>query len=162
MPAAVAVDGAGADRAVGHLADDDVVALLARLRLGQAEARDVRRAEGRARDVDVHERMGLEPGGSLDGDDPLVGRLVRERRAGREVADRVDPSREVRCAPSTATRPRSVSAMPAASSPSAATSGPRPAREHEPVDLDLLAADAEGDRVVGARDVLDRGRRCAP
>ena len=90
MPAAVAVDGAGADRAVGHLADDDVVALLAGLRLGQAEARDVRQAEGRARDVDVHERMRLEAGGGLDGDDALVGGLVGERRAGREVADRVD------------------------------------------------------------------------
>ena len=36
---AVAVDGAGADRAVLHLADDDVVAGLARLLLGEPEAR---------------------------------------------------------------------------------------------------------------------------
>ena len=88
--AAVAVDGAGADGAVLDLADDDVVALLARLLLGEPEAGDVGRAERRARDVDVLDRVRLQPGGVLDGDDALVGRLVRERRAGDEVADRVD------------------------------------------------------------------------
>src|SRR4051812_49912012 len=41
---AVAVDRARADRAVLDLADDDVVALLARLLLGQPERADVRRA----------------------------------------------------------------------------------------------------------------------
>src|SRR5829696_9259691 len=60
---AVAVDGAGADRAVLQLADDDVEALLARLLLGQAEGRDVRRAERGARDVDLLERMRIHAGG---------------------------------------------------------------------------------------------------
>src|SRR5664280_3477890 len=50
---AVAVDGAAADRAVGNLADDDVVSLLARLLLGEPERANVRRAEGRPRDVNV-------------------------------------------------------------------------------------------------------------
>ena len=80
--AAVAVDRAGADRAVLDLADDDVLALLPRLLLGQAERADVGRAERRARDVDVLDRMRLEACGVLDGDDALVGRLVRERGAG--------------------------------------------------------------------------------
>ena len=87
---AVAVDGAGADRAVLDLADHDVDALLARLLLGQPERADLRRAERRARDVDVLDRVRLEPGGVLDGDHALVGGLVRERRARDEVADRVD------------------------------------------------------------------------
>ena len=90
QPRAVAVDGAAADGAVRDLADDDVVALLARLRLGQPERSDVGRAERRARDVDVGDRVGLQPGGVLGGDDALVGGLVGERRAGDEVADRVD------------------------------------------------------------------------
>src|SRR5437588_18262 len=47
----VAVDRAATDRAVRHLADDHVIALLSRLRLGEAERADVRRAESRARDV---------------------------------------------------------------------------------------------------------------
>ena len=58
QPGAVAVDGAGADGAVLDLADDDVVALLARLGLGEAEAGDVRGAEGGAGDVDVLDRVG--------------------------------------------------------------------------------------------------------
>ena len=53
----VAVDRARADRAVLELADDDVVAGVARLLLGQPERADVRRAERRARDVDVDERV---------------------------------------------------------------------------------------------------------
>jgi hypothetical protein len=76
---AVAVDRARADGAVLELADDDVEALLARLLLGQPERRDVRRAERRARDVDQLDRVRLEPGRVLDGDDALVGRLVGER-----------------------------------------------------------------------------------
>ena len=63
---------------------------LARLRLGQAEARHVRRAERRARDVDVLEPVGLHARRVLDRDDALVGRLVGERRTGDEIADRVD------------------------------------------------------------------------
>src|SRR4051794_33954342 len=69
--AAVAVDGAGADRAVLHLADHDVVAGLARLLLGETERADVRGAERRARDVEVLDRMRLLAGGGLDGDDAL-------------------------------------------------------------------------------------------
>src|SRR5919199_5571378 len=90
QPAAIAVDGPRADGAVLELADDDVVALLARLLLGQAEAADVRRAKGRARDVDVLERVRLHARGRLDRDDALVGGLVRQRRPVYEVADRVD------------------------------------------------------------------------
>ena len=90
MPRAVAVDGAGADRAVLDLADHDVDALLARLLLREAERADGRGAERRPRDVDVLDRVGLEAGGVLDGDDALVGGLVGERRAAHEVADRVD------------------------------------------------------------------------
>src|SRR4051812_16033554 len=87
--AAVAVDGAGADRAVVDLADDDVEALLPRLLLGEPERADVGRAERRPRDVDVLDRVGLHPRGVLDGDDALVGGLVGERGAAHEVADRV-------------------------------------------------------------------------
>src|SRR6185503_7843223 len=87
---AVAVHRAAADGAVLDLADHDVEALLARLLLGQAEGADVGRAERRARDVDVLDRVRLEAGGVLDGDDAFVGGLVGERRAGDEVADRVD------------------------------------------------------------------------
>ena len=88
--AAVAVDRAGADGAVLDLADGDVVAGLARLLLGQPEGGDVGRAERRARDVDVLDRVRLEAGRVLDGDDALVGGLVGERRARDEVADRLD------------------------------------------------------------------------
>src|SRR6187200_2935511 len=87
---AVAVDRPRADRAVLDLADDDVVAGLLGLLLGEAERADVRRAERRARDVGVLDRVRLLAGGVLDGDDALVGGLVRERWAGDEVADRVD------------------------------------------------------------------------
>ncbi len=59
QPGAVAVDGPRADRAVLDLADGDVVTLLARLRLGETEAGDVRRAERSPRDVDVLDRVGL-------------------------------------------------------------------------------------------------------
>src|SRR5215210_9040047 len=77
--AAVAVDRARPDRAVVDLADHDVEALLARLLLREPERADVRRAERRAGDVDVLDRMRLHAGRVLDGDDALVGRLVRER-----------------------------------------------------------------------------------
>src|SRR5262249_40568072 len=89
QPGAVAVDGPGADRAVLHLADGDVVTLLARLSLGETEAGDVRRAERGTRDVDVLDRMGLETGRVLACDHALVRGLVRERWAVDEVADRV-------------------------------------------------------------------------
>src|SRR3954463_5918006 len=55
--AAIAVDGAAADRAVLDLADREVEALLPRLPLGQPERADVGRAERRARDVDVLDRV---------------------------------------------------------------------------------------------------------
>src|SRR6185312_15127667 len=90
---AIAVDGSGTDGAVRHSADDDVVAGVLRLLLGEAERGDVRHAEGRARDVDVRDRMRRVPRDVLGGDDALVGGLVRERRAGDDVADRPNPSR---------------------------------------------------------------------
>ncbi len=55
---AVAVNGAGTDRAVWDFADRDVIPLRAGLFFGEAEARDVRGAERRAGDVDVADRMG--------------------------------------------------------------------------------------------------------
>src|ERR671916_1561561 len=87
---AVPVDGAGADRAVVDLAHHDVDALLAGLLLGEAERADRRGAERGARDVDVLDRVRLQPGGVLDGDHAFVGGLVGERRAEHQVADRVD------------------------------------------------------------------------
>ena len=125
---AVAVDDPAADRAVGHLADDHVVALLARLRLGQAERADVGRAEGGARDVHVGDRVRRQPGDVLRGDDALVGGLVRERGAGTRSPIAYTPARVVRIAPSTLTRPRSSSSTPASASPSPSTSAPRPAQ----------------------------------
>ena len=148
---AVAVDRARADGAVLDLADDDVVAGLLGLLLGQPERGDVRRAERRARDVDVDERVRRVPGGVLGGDDALVGGLVRERGAGDEVADRVDVRRaDVRSAPSTSMSPRSSSLTPAASSPRPSTSGPRPAAMTSQSTSPLLAA------------VGERHRRCRP
>ena len=88
---AVAVDGAGADRAVLDLADDDVDALLARLLLGEPERARRSGVQNVARGMSMYS-IGCvsQPGGVLDGDDALVGGLVRERGAGDEVADRVD------------------------------------------------------------------------
>src|SRR3954465_5656383 len=83
---AVAVDRAGPDRAVLDLADDDVVALLARLLLGQPERSGGGRAERRPGDVEVADRMSGQAGGVLDGDDALIRGLVGQRRAGDEVA----------------------------------------------------------------------------
>src|SRR5690606_4595566 len=88
--AGLAGDRRAADRAVGDLADDDVVALLLGLRLGQAERADVGAAERRPRDVDVADRMRLEALDVLGRDHALVGRLVRQGRTGDQVADRPD------------------------------------------------------------------------
>ncbi len=46
--------------------------------------------EGRAGDRVAVERVELLAGDRLGGDDALLLRLVGERRAGREIADRVD------------------------------------------------------------------------
>ena len=89
-PAAIAVDGRRADGAHRHLADDDVVARLARSLLGQPEAGDLRHAEGRCGNRRVVERMRVLAGGRLHRDHALLGSLVRQRRAGDDVADRVD------------------------------------------------------------------------
>src|SRR5207248_4332434 len=88
---AVAVDGAPADGSVGNLAHYHLVALLARLGLGQPKRAHVRLAEGRARHVHERERVRLLPGRVLYGDDALIGRLVRERGPGHQIADRIDP-----------------------------------------------------------------------
>ena len=80
----------GAHGAVLDLAHHDVVALVARLRLGEAEAGHVRGAEGGSGDVDVLDRVGRHPGGVLDGDHALVGGLVGQRGAVDDVPDRVD------------------------------------------------------------------------
>ena len=136
-------------------ADDDVVAGVDRLLLGEPEAADVRVAEGRARDVDVLDRVRLQAGGVLGGDDALVGGLVRERRAVHEVADRVDAGQR-----------RAHRAVDR----DVAVVGQRDARlleaepldvgraaggDDEPVGARRLAGDGERDRVVAGLDVLD-------
>ena len=157
---AVAVRRARADGAVLDLAGDDVVAGLLGLRLGQPERGDVRRAERRARDVDVDERVRRVPDRVLGGDDALVGRLVGERGAGDEVADRVDVRRRyVRSAPSTAMSPRSSSLTPGGVEPERLDVGAAARGDHEPVDLGRLVAVGERHAAVGALDVLDERAR---
>jgi hypothetical protein len=155
--AAVAVDGAGADRAVVDLADDDVEALLLRLLLGEAERADVGRAERRARDVDVLDRVRLHPGGVLDGDDALVGRLVGERGAAYEVADRID-ALDVRAERAVDVDHAAVVELDARLlEPEALDVGAAAGGDHEPVDLSGLVAVLEADLVVAGLDVLDLG-----
>ena len=77
-------------------------------------------------------------GGVLDGDDALVGGLVRERRAGDEVADRVEPCALVRSAPSTSIRPSSSSLTPASVEAEALDVGAAAGGDDEPVGLALL------------------------
>ena len=162
--AAVAVDGAGADRAVVDLADDDVEALLARLLLGEPERADVGRAERRARDVDVLDRVRLHPGGVLDGDDALVGGLVGERGAGDEVADRVDALDRRAQRAVDGDQAAVVELDAGLVEPEALDVGPAAGGDHEPVGLGRLVAVLEGDLVVAGLDVLDLGagvdRRC--
>ena len=125
---AVAVDRAGADGAVLDLADDDVVAGLAGLRLGEAE-RATFGVQNVARGMSGYS-IGcvVLAGGVLDGDDALVGGLVRERGAGDEVADRLDAlaARAQRAVDLDQAAARS-SSTPASSRPRPSTSGPRPA-----------------------------------
>ena len=156
---AVAVDRAGADGAVLDLADDDVVAgLLGLLPRSARSERDVGRAERRARDVDVGDRVRLQAGGVLDGDDALVGGLVGQRGAGDEVADGVDLGCDV--------LQRAVDLDQAALGEldaggveaealdvRAAAGG-----DDEPVGLAGSPPYAERDRVVAGVDVLDEGR----
>ncbi len=86
----VVVDGRAADPAELLLADLDVVARLLRRRLGQADAGDLRVAEGGAGDQVLVDRVGLGAGRVLDRDDALLGGLVGERLGVDQVADRVD------------------------------------------------------------------------
>ena len=75
----------------GNFDDLDVVAGVARLLLGEAERRDLRRAERRARHVAVvAERHGLGLADRLGGDDALGLGDVRELQLRRDIADRVD------------------------------------------------------------------------
>ena len=89
-PVAVAVDERRADASEREAPDDDVVATVLCLLLGEAEARHLRVAKGRRGNVVVGERVHLQAGGVLDGDDSLIGGLVRERRPVHHVSDRVD------------------------------------------------------------------------
>ena len=86
----VVVDGRAADAAELQLADLDVVPGLLRRRLGEADAGDLRVAEGGAGDEVLVDRVGLGAGGVLDRDDALLGGLVGERLGVDQVADRVD------------------------------------------------------------------------
>src|SRR3954471_6342047 len=152
--AAVAVDRAGPNGAVLDLADGDVVAGLARLLLGQPERRDVRVAEGRARDVDVLDRVRLEAGGVLDGDDPLVGGLVGQGRTADEVADGphavgAGAQRAVDLDEPVLTRLDARLVEPEPLDVGAAAGG-----DDEPVGLAGLALEGEGAARVGGLDVL--------
>ena len=85
--------------------------------------------------------MGAQPGRVLGRDDPLVGRLVGERRAGDEVADRVHPG---------------------------AAGAQRTVHPHEPPLVELHAGIGEAERLdVSAApgaddDVVDLGRHPQP
>src|SRR5215218_452726 len=156
---AVAVDRAGADRAVLDLADHDVDALLARLLLGQPERADGRGAERRARDVDVLDRVGLQPGGVLDGDHALVGGLVRERRAQDQVADRVDALRGGAQRAVDRDQAAVVELDAGLVEPERLDVGPAPGGDDEVVRLALLVAVGERDLVVVRLHVLDQRPR---
>ena len=126
---AVAVDGAGADGAVLDLADDDVVAgLLAPAASVRPKRRDVRRAERRARDVDVVERVRLAARrSSSTAMMPSSEALCASAGPGTRSPIAQSLRADVRSAPSTSIRPCSSSLTPASSSPRPSTSGPRPA-----------------------------------
>ena len=89
-PSVAAEDRRLAERGERELADRDVVAALARLRLGQADARHLglavgaRRAPGRSRSA------ASRPGHVLDGEDALGRGQVGEPRRRHHVADGVD------------------------------------------------------------------------
>src|SRR5215217_7084858 len=153
--AAVAVDRARADRAVVDLADHDVEALLARLLLREPERADVRGAERRARDVLVLDRVRLHAGGVLDGDDALVGRLVRERGAAHEVADRVHALQRRAQRAVDVDQPAVVELDPGLLEAEPFDVGTAAGRDHEPVDLRALIAVLELDGVALRLDVLD-------
>ncbi len=126
-----------------------------RLLLGEPETRDVRVAEGRARDVDVFDRMRRQAGGVLDGDDALVGRLVRECRAGNEIADRVRTRQ--RRAHRAVHRDQAPLGQRDARLLEAETLdvGRAPRGDDEVVRARLLACDGERHGVVGGLHVLD-------
>src|SRR5947207_3222057 len=129
LTAAVAIDRARTHGAHRDLADHHVMTGLLRLLLGEAEARHLRVAERGPRDVVVLDRVGIHPGRILHRDHALVGSLVGERRADRTRSPiAYTPFSDVRIAPSTSTWPvLSLTLIPASSSPSPSTSGPRPA-----------------------------------
>src|SRR6185437_10562173 len=66
----------------------ELAAGLPGLRLGQADARDLRLAIGAAGDLALVEAVHLEAGDGLDDDDALVLGLVRQHRRAGDVADR--------------------------------------------------------------------------
>src|SRR6476469_9103017 len=152
---AVAVDGAGADGAVLDLADHDVVAGLARLRLGQSERCDVGRAEGRAGHVDVLDRVGLQAGGVLDGDAALVGGLVRQRGAVHEVADRPHALEARALLAVDVDEAARVELDAGLLEPEALDVGPAAGGDDQPVGLALLVAVGERHRAVARLHVLD-------
>ena len=129
---------------------------LSRLRLGQAEARDVRSAECGAGDVDVDERVRRETGGRLDRDDPLVRRLVRKRGTRDQVADRVDAFARGALGAVDCDQPALAERYPGRLESQPGDVGAPADGEHQPVHLDLLARGCEAHRARGALDVLDR------
>ena len=135
--------------------DDDVVALLPGLRLGQTEAGDVWDAEGRPRNVDVLDRMRAQPGGVLDGDHALVGGLVGQRRPGHQVADRVDAVDPRAHASVDLDQPALAQLDAGRVESEGGDVRPAPGGDDEPVDLAGLVAVAERDALVAGDDVLD-------
>src|SRR3954470_13802414 len=89
-PIAIVVDGGGALATQLLAADLDVVPGLLGLRLRQADARDLRLAEGGAGYEVLVDRMGVDAGGVLNGHHALLGGFVGERLAPDKIADGVD------------------------------------------------------------------------
>src|SRR5919204_1267476 len=156
-PIAVVVDGGGPAPAELLAADLDVVAGLLRLSLGEADARHLGVAEGRARDLLDVNRVGRVSGDRLDGDDALLLRLVGERRSAYQVAyrehllargplDLID----LDLAPIAGRHAGGVEVERIGV-------GPAAAGDAEVVDLGGPVAVAELDRLLADLDVLDRG-----
>ena len=112
-------------------------------------------AERRARDVDVLDRVRLHAGGVLDGDDALVGGLVGERGAGREVAYRVDPVGGGLLAAVDLELAALAELEPDRGEVQRVDVGAAAAGDRQVVDLEVLIAGLQLDRVRPPLDALD-------
>src|ERR1044072_481485 len=153
----VVVDGGAADRPQLQLPDLDLVPGLLRRRLGEADAGDLRVAEGGAGDEVLVDRVGWLSGGVLDRDHALLGGLVGERLGVDQVADRVDL--RVRGAAVLVDFDLAVLLQLDArlGEAQALDVGAAAAGDAEVVDLGGLAAVGEAYRAAPGLDVLDPG-----